>query len=239
MRNAIIICSGGLDSVVTSHYTKKELDYDNIIILFFDYGQKSLNIERKCSKKCADRLGAEFIEIKLEWLKSISQSLINRKGKISKISIKSLKDTKKESSKYYVPCRNFIFISHAFAIADSIYKKEDRKSDIFLGFKCEGDDSYPDTTKEFVKKVNELSELSCIAQSKIIAPLIEMDKEDIINLGVKLKVDFNETFSCYVSDKEHCGECLACRLRQEGFYWANVKDKTRYKRKMKDFRISS
>lgn len=236
MSKAIILCSGGLDSVVNSYYIKNKLRYRDIIILFFNYSQKSLNSERKCSKKAARKLGAKFIEIKLDWLRSISQSLINKEGKIKKISLKDLKDARKESSKYYVPCRNLIFISHALALADSIYHKESKKSEIFLGFKCEGNDSYPDTTKEFVKKVNELSKISCLARSKIISPLIDMDKEDIIELGEKIGVNFNDTFSCYVSADKHCGVCLACRLRQEGFYWSNVKDPTKYRRKMRDFR---
>ena len=50
----------------------------------------------------------------------------------------------------------------------------------------------------------------------------------IIIKDKKLGVDFGKTFSCYVGDKEHCGICLSCRLRQEGFYWANVADPTEY-----------
>ena len=67
---------------------------------------------------------------------------------------------------------------------------------------------------------------------------LEADKEEIISIGKKLGVDFKETTSCYIGKKEHCGFCLACRLRQEGFYWANIKDPTRYMKKMKDFRVA-
>ena len=52
-------------------------------------------------------------------------------------------------------------------------------------------------------------------------------------------VDFKKTYSCYVgSRKKHCGACLSCRLRQEAFYWANIRDPTNYKEKMKDFRLA-
>ena len=37
-----------------------------------------------------------------------------------------------------------------------------------------------------------------------------------------------KTFSCYISTDKHCGLCLACKLRQAGFKWANVKDPTNY-----------
>lgn len=232
----MILCSGGIDSITTAHYVKKRLKYDKILILFFNYGQKSLHMERKFSKKCAKIINAEFVEIKLKWLNEISNSLINKIGKVKKINRKDLRNTKKESEKFYVPCRNTIFLIHALALAESKFIKEKRKFDIFVGFKNEGKESYPDTTKEFVKQINKLSKISCQKKFKIIAPLIEKDKEDIIVLGKKLGVDFKDTFSCYIGKKEHCGYCLSCRLRQEGFYWANLKDPTRYKIKMKDFR---
>ena len=227
-KNAIILCSGGLDSVVTAHYVKKRLDYNKLIILFFNYGQKSLNAEKGYSKKCVGDLDGKFIEVKLDWLGKISTSLINKKGKVKKLNKKDLKNTKKESEKFYVPCRNSVFLVHALALAESIFIKEGTKSDIFVGFKCEGNESYPDTTKKFVKEINRLSKIGCAGNFKIYAPLILKDKEDIIQLGEKLCVNFRKTFSCYIGKTKHCGNCLACQLRKAGFYWAGLKDPTKY-----------
>lgn len=223
MKNAIILCSGGIDSVTTAYYVKKKLKHNDILILFFDYGQKSLRKERECARRCARDIKGGFREIRLKELGKLSTSLINKKGKIRKLSKKDLKDTKKESEKWYVPNRNTIFLTYAVALAESIFLKEKKINGIFVGFKCEGKDSYPDTTKEFVDKINKLS-----GKFKVRAPLINKDKEDIVLLGEKLGVDFGDTFSCYIGKKEHCGYCLACKLRQEGFYWANVRDPTKY-----------
>jgi len=231
MRNALILCSGGLDSVTTAYFVKKKLKYNKIKMLFFNYGQRNLNAERRCSRRCALDLEAEFSEIPLEWLGDISTSLLNSNEKTGELKRKDLKDTKKESDKWYVPCRNTIFLVYALALAESLYIKENEKYDIFSGFKCEGKESYPDTTKGFVEEMNRLSKISCVQKFKIIAPLIEKDKEDIVLLGQKLGVDFKKTFSCYTGEEIHCGTCLACMLRKEGFYWANVKDTTNYKDK--------
>jgi len=228
MKNTIILCSGGIDSVTTAHYIKKRRKYKRLTILFFDYGQKSLEMERKYSRKCAKDLNAKFVEVKLKWLGEISNSLINKKGKIKKLKKSDLKNTKKESEKYYVPCRNTLFITYALALADAIFMKEKISSEIFLGFKCEGQESYPDTTQDFVKQMNKLAKISCAGKFNIKAPLIKKDKEDIIKLGTRLGVDFKNTFSCYVGKKQHCGYCLACKLRQAGFYWSNIKDPTKY-----------
>ena len=230
MKNAIVLCSGGLDSVVTAHYVKGALGYDNLIVLFFDYGQKSLKAERKCSKACTKDLGGRFVEIKLKWLGEISGSLINKKGVVKKLSEKDLKDTKVEGEKFYVPCRNTMFLVHALALAESIFVKSGKKKvcDIFVGFKCEGSESYPDTTGKFVDVMNKLGKIGCMGDFKIKAPLIEKDKEDIVKLGVKLGVDFRKTFSCYIGKRKHCGYCLACQLRKAGFKWAGVEDVSEY-----------
>ena len=94
MKQAIILCSGGLDSVVTAYYAKKKLDYEKIIILFFDYGQRNVEAERKRSKRCAEDLNAGFHEINLEELSMLSTSLLNTNNKTKKISRKDLKDSK-------------------------------------------------------------------------------------------------------------------------------------------------
>lgn len=233
MKSAIILCSGGLDSVTVAFSAQKSRKYDEMIVLFFDYGQKSLNVEEICSKKCAKKIGARFVKIGLGYLGKISKSLINSGEEHKLVKIRDLKDTSEESAAFYVPCRNLLFISNAMSFAEALGKGS---YDIIVGFKNEGGEGYPDTSQEFVKKLGEVGRVSMKVKCNILAPLIKRDKEDIVLLAQKLGVKFRETFSCYVGGDAHCGTCLACRLRQEGFYWANVKDPTFYEKKLKDFR---
>lgn len=234
---AIVLCSGGLDSVITAFYVKKILKYNEVSILFFNYGQKQITAERKASKTCAKNLKANFLEFNLEILKNISANL-DKKSKSHQVTLADLKNTKKQSNAWYFPCRNIIFLTYAITFAESILLKNHGKSNIFVGFKCEGNDSYPDATITFVKQLNRLSKIATKGKFRIFAPLIHKDKEDIIKLGKKLDVDFKKTFSCYTGKRYHCGHCLACRLRQEGFYWANIKDPTKYIKLMPDSRSS-
>ena len=234
--DAIVLCSGGLDSVVTAFYVKKQLGARKMIILFFNYGQKSLISERKFSRLCAEIMGAKFMELKLDEVAKLSTSLINKNGKVNIVKRRDLKNTSRSIKDWYVPFRNTIFLSYGLALAESLMIKSGDRYDIFTGFKNEGREAYPDTTKEYLKKINELQKTAG-GKSSVKAPLIDKDKEDIVLLGRILGVDFTKTHSCYISNK-HCGYCLACRLRQEGFYWANVKDATSYKIKMKDFRVA-
>ena len=225
-KNAIILCSGGLDSVVTAYYIKKRLNYQNILILFFNYDQRALIQERKNAKKCAGNLNGQFHEIRLDMK---ATPLVNKTIKFKEMTRNQLKNTQKESDKFYVPFRNMVFITHALNFIDSL-KNSEEVYNLFLGFKSEGKESYPDTTKEFVSKMNNLLKIYKY-RGKILAPLINKDKDEIISLGEKLGVSFKDTYSCHKGAKKHCGTCLACALRKEAFYWANVSDPTQYPQK--------
>ncbi len=229
MANAIILCSGGIDSVVTAHYVKKKKNYKKILILFFNYGQRTLEQEKRASKKCAENLNAKFKEIELLELGKISTSMINSNDKANEMKKEDLKDTKEESENWYVPCRNIVFLVYALAVAEARFVSEGEVNEIFVGFKNEGDEAYPDTTPEFVDVMNKLQETATAGKFEIIAPFIRKDKEDIIKLGAEMGIDFKETYTCYVgAGEKHCGTCLSCKLRQEGFYWSGVEDKTEY-----------
>lgn len=226
MRKVIVLCSGGLDSVVAAHFVRKKKKAKDITILFFNYGQRSLLLERKSSQKCARDIGAKFIEISLPELHALSYSIINKQKPHKKLDRNDLANTTSESKNWYVPYRNTLFISYALALADS--EPEAGKCVIVLGFKCEGTDPYPDTTKEYVTAMNSVARIGGKVDCEICAPFIDWDKEDIIKEGISLNVPLEKTVSCYVAKNKQCGTCLACMLRKEGFYWAGIKDKTPY-----------
>ena len=230
LKCAIVLCSGGIDSVTTAYYVKKKLSYDELVILFFDYSQQSLIHERQCSIKCAQALDAFFHEIKLPELGKLSFSLINKEGYVKKLSPEEISDTQAEGARFYVPARNTIFLSYALALSESLAHIQPEKGvpDIFIGFKNEGAESFPDTTQEFLNRINALASIGCMQPSQVHAPLIAHDKEEIIVLASELSIDLLKTWSCYQASHLHCGTCLACRLRQAGFKWAGITDPTPY-----------
>jgi len=229
-KNAIVLCSGGIDSVTTAFYVKNKLNYKSLTIMFFNYNQRNIKPEIFFSKQCAKSLKANFVGINVSNLSKFSLSLLNSKKMHKRLSRSNLSNTKEESKDWYVPARNLVFLSYALAFSDFLFLNKKIKSDIFVGFKNEGSENFPDTSKTFVKQMNNISKETTESKPKIIAPLIEKDKEDIIELATKLKVDLKNTFSCYTSsDLRHCGTCLACMLRKEGFHWSNIEDPAIYK----------
>ena len=72
-----------------------------------------------------------------------------------------------------------------------------------------------------------------LGQSKKInikAPLLELDKAQIIATGLKLGVDYKITHSCYDPNEngESCGKCDSCQIRLAGFAANNISDPIKY-----------
>ncbi len=129
-----------------------------------------------------------------------------------------------------MPCRNSIFLISALAEAESLFISKNERWDVYIGVKKEGKIPMKDTRPEFIDIMNKLAEQGTYHGGyKIIAPLIELDKDEIVKLAKELEVPLEFTYSCYdggdFKDKPvHCGICANCMDRKKGFYWAGVKD---------------
>ena len=221
----MVLCSGGLDSVVVAYSIKNK--YRKLKLLFFDYGQRALKEEEKCVREISKKLNSDFEKIKLPWLGKISTAMLNREGEFKSTIEKDL-EKKEDLLTWWVPCRNSIFLINALAFAESEFLKNKERYDIIIGLKNEGEAHFKDTTERFIKKINNLvKDATNDGDYEIIAPLIKLDKPEVIKLGEKLKIPFELTYSCYI-ENGHCGKCLNCMLRKKGFYWAGVKDPTKY-----------
>ena len=225
MKNAMVLCSGGLDSVVVAYSIKNK--YRKLKLLFFDYGQRALKEEEKCVREISKKLNSDFEKVKLPWLGDISTAMLNKGGEFKSTIEKDL-EKKEDLLTWWVPCRNSIFLINALAFAESEFLKNKERYDIIIGLKNEGEVHFKDTTERFIKKINNLvKDATNDGDYEIIAPLIKLDKPEVIKLGEKLKIPFELTYSCYI-ENGHCGKCLNCMLRKKGFYWAGVKDPTKY-----------
>jgi 7-cyano-7-deazaguanine synthase len=65
---------------------------------------------------------------------------------------------------------------------------------------------------------------------KIMTPLIDKTKAEIIQWGVALGVDYSQTISCYQADQQGraCGQCDSCLIRKRAFEAAGEADPTPY-----------
>ena len=212
MKKAISVFSGGLDcTVATCVYDN---DYE-IHAITFNYGQKAFAQELKASKKICDEMGWTHEVIDLPWLSDISNSSLNTDEDIPEVSENDLDDIDKSSetaSNVWVPARNTVFTSIALSYAESIGAEI-----IIVGWNNEEGLTFPDNSQEFLNEFNELIKVGSPDKIRIEAPAINLNKEELVELGVKVGAPMKLSYSCYKGEDEPCGVCESCVRRNRAF----------------------
>ena len=218
MKKTVVLLSGGLDSATVLYWAKKR-GY-TIFPLAFDYGQRHKN-EISAAKKLARAAGVslEVIRIFLPWKGS---SLLDPKVPLPQSS--SLQKVGAAIPSTYVPGRNLIFLAFGFSYAEAI-----GASFVLIGANSIDFSGYPDCRPQFFRILNRLV-LEGTKKGiegkpmKVLAPLVRLSKAGIIRLGMRLKVPYRLTWSCYAGGKKPCGKCDSCLLRAKGFAEAGIPD---------------
>ncbi|WP_407421644.1 7-cyano-7-deazaguanine synthase QueC [Methanobrevibacter sp.] len=223
MKKAISVLSGGLDcTVATSVYAK---EYE-IHAITFNYGQKAFEQELRASKAICEKMGFEHTVIDLPWLAQISNSTLNTDEDIPEVSEEDLDDIKKgrkTASSVWVPARNMAFTSIATSYAESIGAEI-----IIVGWDAEEAATFPDNSKEFLNAFNELIKIGSPENIKIEAPAIDLNKEEIVKLGLEVGAPMELSYSCYTGRDKHCGVCESCMRRKRAFKKLKIKDLAEY-----------
>ena len=99
---------------------------------------------------------------------------------------------------------------------------------LVVGWDLEEAATFPDNSKEFLNAFNNVLEVGSFDKIKIEAPLIDMNKTDIVKLGNDIGAPMDLSYSCYKGFEDHCGVCESCMRRIRAFNNANIEDKTVY-----------
>lgn len=207
MNKTVVLLSGGLDSLVSTAYA---LDSYNIkLALTFDYGQRAANKEIESSRRISEYFNIEHKVIETPWLKEITTtSLVNTGQDLPELNFNELDNLQaglNSAKNVWVPNRNGVFLNIAACFADSM-----DFSHIIFGANKEEGTTFPDNTQEFIDKINESFEFSTLVKPKVVAPLINFDKKDIIKLALEIKAPLHLVRSCYKGEEKHCGKCESC-----------------------------
>ena len=220
MKQAVVLLSGGLDSMVCAALAR-EADY-SVIALTIDYNQRH-RVELEAARRIAARLADRHIVLPID-LRAFGGSALTGDIDVPKDGVgEGIPVT-------YVPARNTIFLSLALGLAEASSAR-----DIYIGVNALDYSGYPDCRPEFVGEFEKLANLATKAgvegdPFRLHAPLQEMTKADIAREAARLGLDASLSHSCYdpSPDGRACGECDACRLRAKGFAEAGIADPTVY-----------
>lgn len=221
MKKAVVLLSGGLDSV-TALAIAKQQGFE-CYTLSFDYGQRH-EAELIASAELSKKLGAQQHKTITIDLRTIGGSALTDN------SIDVPEDQQDGIPITYVPARNTVFLSIALGWAEVLSAEA-----IFLGVNAVDYSGYPDCRPDFINAFETLANLATKAgvegqRLTVHAPLINMTKAEIIQKGMELGIDYSQTVSCYQADNDGraCGRCDSCRFRRQGFDQVGVVDPTRY-----------
>lgn len=225
----VVLLSGGLDSAVCLASAVWKNGKENVTALSIYYGQKH-EAELKCAANIARYYGVKhYIVDASEVFKHSDCSLLQHSDK--KIVHKSYAEQLSEKAgtvSTYVPFRNGLFLSCAASLAMSIYPGEI----VQVVYGAHADDAagraYPDCTPEFAKSMNSAISEGSGGLCYLSAPLLFLNKSEVVTLGNTLNVPFEMTRSCYEAGDKHCGTCATCLDRKKAFLNANVPDPTEY-----------
>jgi 7-cyano-7-deazaguanine synthase len=223
---AVVLVSGGLDSA-TALAMAKAAGFE-LNALTIGYGQRHA-VELVAARRVAQAAGvSRHVELEID-LRAFGGSALTSdlpvpKDRADEVMAQGIPAT-------YVPARNTVFLALALGWAETL-----GAFDIWIGVNCVDYSGYPDCRPEYLHSFEALANLATRAgvegtgRFRIHAPLLTLNKQEIIERGHALGVDYSLTHSCYDPNPEGlaCGRCDACLIRRSAFARLGLADPIDY-----------
>ncbi|PSF13462.1 7-cyano-7-deazaguanine synthase QueC [Marinobacter fuscus] len=212
----VVIYSGGMDSFTLLHMARaRGLD---VHALSFNYGQRHVRELEVARAVCK----AEGIPHKVIDIRAMSD-VMSGSALTSEVAVPE-GDYEEESMKAtVVPNRNMILLSLATGYAVTV-----GAGAVWYGAHGGDHAIYPDCRPEFVEKMDAVCRIANYEPVTIDAPLIAMDKGQILAEGLALGLDYGRTWTCYNGRDKACGRCGSCVERLEAFASNGLADPLAY-----------
>ena len=207
---AVVILSGGQDSVTCLFWAIREYGAGNVCAIGFDYNQRhkaELDFARAiCKDYCVP-----FSVLSLPLMPELGSNALTNLD--MPVDVEKPTDAPPNT---LVEGRNMLFLTYA-----AIYAKTREIKVLVTGVSESDFSGYPDCRDVFVKAANVALNLAVDFPLVVETPLMWLDKAAVwklaYDLGV-LDIVRAKTLTCYnaiVGDG--CGDCPACFLRRRGF----------------------
>jgi 7-cyano-7-deazaguanine synthase len=214
---AVVLLSGGMDSCVTTAIAAEEYD---LALLHANYGQRTERRELQAFHAIADHYHVPHerrLVIDQRHLADIGGSaLTDESMPVPKADLAAT-----DIPVTYVPFRNANLLAAAASWAEVLGAQA-----IFAGAVEEDSSGYPDCRRQFFDVFETAIDTGTRPETRIriLTPIIEMSKSEIVKKGHELNTPLHLTWSCYTREDTPCGTCDSCALRARAFMEAGLPD---------------
>lgn len=242
---------GEVHTRLTRQRNVDPLKVDWVEAVSIDYGQRHKK-EMDYAKRTADSFQMQHTVVDVGNLLSGKSVMLSQES-VDTVSVPNISYSDiRGVSPTYVPFRNGLILSAITAHAQKwVNEKIDHictpdrggetskesatalmKDSAGIYFGAHADDAlnwaYPDCTPEFIGSMANAIYIGSYFCIRLHTPIQWMLKQDIILLGKRIGVRFEDTWSCYKGEELHCGVCPTCRSRRDAFIIAGTQDPTEY-----------
>lgn len=215
-QKVVVIYSGGMDSFTVLNKAVRE--GHEVFALSFNYGQKHVR-ELECAAQVCESLN---IHHKVVDISAINQ-IIAGSALTDDVEMPEGHYEEENMKSTVVPNRNMILLSLAVGYAVSIQAEK-----VYYGAHSGDHAIYPDCRPEFVNKMNDVCKIANYEEIEIVSPYLNVSKIDILEDGLKMGLNYENTWTCYNGRALSCGKCGACQERLEAFKLNNATDPLSY-----------
>ncbi len=222
VRSRAVVClSGGMDSAVCLALAAREYD---VYALHFSYGQRTERRELASARAVAQAVGVrQFLPLRVDLFRQIGGSALTDPS-IAVPDAPPAEQIGQHVPVTYVPFRNAHFLASAVSWAEVLGAAR-----IYIGAVEQDSSGYPDCRPAYYDAFNTLIERGTRdGQIRIVTPLIDKKKSEIVRLGLEIGAPLGATWSCYSGEDEACGTCESCVLRLRAFATAGFDDPISY-----------
>lgn len=223
---ALVLSSGGVDSTTCVALAVARYSAENVATVSCYYGQKHEK-ELQCAEAIARHYGVPHYMLDLTSVMQYSDcSLLKQSDENIPHDSYADQIAKNGAGKVstYVPFRNGLMLSAVAALAMSIYP-DDRVS-VYIGAHADdaAGNAYADCSVEFCSAMKNAIKIGTYGQVTVVAPLVNKNKAQVVELGLSLNTPYELTWSCYEGGDKPCGKCGTCIDRAAAFAANGVKD---------------
>lgn len=208
----VVLYSGGLDSTVLLYWCKER--FKEVYPLYVNYNSSHKEYEFDAAQRTCKELGLklQMVDVNADIFKGSALSDVNQ----------SMPTDLKDTINVVVPFRNLMFMTLGAAYADAV-----NAGNIATSPTKEDFEVFRDCRRDFYDAVEATLSLGAkysFAYS-ILTPFINDTKSEVIQKGIKMDVNFENTWTCYSPQEgKPCGTCPSCQVRSKGFQEANLID---------------